>query len=354
MPRPRSDKPYVCGPYPHRARWRVLVYTPRGDGGRDRRIRSFDTRSEATTWLQGYEIVRNAAGRTVSAAVTEYLGHLERKGNKASSRTTARHRLNAILDFTRALVDLTPKRAQDYYDELVDEGGAADTHRGCLVAAKAFGRFCHSNGWLKSNPFGAVAPVGRKSRGKEQLRIDEARTFRAHCRQAWNDGGDRAAVAALLPLVLSLRAGEVSQLVARDVDDRGRILMIGEADSKTEAGRRMAHVPAWLTPMLLALAASPATSAGHLFAKESGDPADRHWVSRNVRRLLKAAKVRVVTTHGLRGTYATLADITGTPRREIADAMGHESVSMTKGSYIDPTAAADAQTDRVDAVLDDD
>ena len=354
MPRPRSDRPYVCGPYQHRRKWRVVIYTPRGDGGRDRRVRSFDSRSEAQTWINGYEIVRNAAGRTVAAAVSEYVASLERRGNKASSIKTAKYRLDAILDFSKPLIDVTPRRAQDYYDELVDEGVAVDTQQGCLIAAKAFGRFCQEKGWLKVNPFATVEPVGKKSRGKDQLRIDEARTFRSFCRAQWEDHGDRSAIAALLPLVLSLRAGEVAQLVARDVDDRGRILMIGEQESKTEAGRRIARVPPWLTPYLVALAAAPATAGGHLFAKESGDPADRHWVSWHAKRLLKAAKVRAVTTHGLRGTFATLADIEGTPRRQIADAMGHTSTTMTEAHYIDPDAAAEARIDRVSDLLDED
>lgn len=352
MPRPRSDRPYLCGPYAHRRKFRVFLYTPRGDGGRDRNVRSFDSASAAETWIRGFKQVVAASGRTVGAAVTEYTAHLERKGNKPGSIKTARYRLDAILDFSRALIDLTQGRAQRYYDELVDEGGATDTHRGCLIAAKAFGKFCREKGWLSNNPFEKVSPVGRKSRGKAQLRIDEARKFQAHCLKAWTTKGDRSAIAAVLPLVMSLRANEVAQLVARDVDDKGRILMVGEHDAKTEAARRMAKVPGWLVPIMTELAASPA-AGDHLFARENGMPADRHWVAYHTRRHLKAARVPPITTHGLRGTYATLRDIEGADRRALAKDMGHEDPTMTKDHYIDPQASADAATDRVASMLDD-
>lgn len=351
MPRPRSERPYLSGPHKHRRRWRYFIYTPRGDGGRDRRVRSFETEQEAKTWARGFELVRAAAGRTIGDAVGEYLAALKRKGNKDGSIKTAGYRLNAILDQSRALVDLTPTRAQHFYDDLVDEGGAVDTHHGCLVAAKAFGRFCLDRKWLKVNAFASVEPVGRKNRGKEQMRVDEGRTFLSACFKAWRDDQDRSAIAAAIPLLMNLRASEVAQLVARDVDDRGRLLWIGEADSKTEAGRRRSLIPGVLQPALLALAASPVDEAGHLFAKEDGTAADRHWVSYHARRMMKVAGVRVVTTHGLRGTHSTFATVQGVTGEAVARSMGHTDPGMTQRHYIDQEAAADAQIQRVSDAL---
>ena len=42
------------------------------------------------------------------------------------------YRLKAILDYSMPLIDLNQRAWQDLYDELVDEAGAADTHR-CLA-----------------------------------------------------------------------------------------------------------------------------------------------------------------------------------------------------------------------------
>jgi integrase len=286
--------------------------------------------------------------------VTEYLAHLERKGNKPGSVATAGYRLAAIFgDGALALLDLRPKRAQELYDDLVDEGGAVDTHHGCLVAAKAFGRFVADRGWVTANPFAKIEKVGKKSRGKDQLRIDEARKFLSHCLRRWREDKDRTAVASMLPLLLNLRASEVSQLVARDVDDHGRLLWIAEAEAKSKSSRRRALVPAVIVQVLRELAETPVTADGHLFAKGDGTPADRHWVSYHARGHMAEAKVTVVTTHGLRGVHATLATVEGVTGEAVARAMGHSDQGRTAAAhYIDGEAAADAQSQRVaDALI---
>lgn len=354
MPRKPSGRSYVCGPYKHRSRWRLVIYTPGSDGRRKTYRRSFETEAAANTWKRGYRQTVAADGRTVQDAMTDYAAHLQRKGNKERSIATSTYRLETILIPTMALVDLTPARAQVLYDDLVDDGDVAvDTHRGCLVTAKAFGRWCQSKSWLSVNPFDKVVGVGKLAKGKEQMRVDAARTFTRHCFTAWRTAQDRSAIAALLPLLLNLRASEVAQLVAQDVDDKGRLLWIGEESSKTDAGRRRAEIPRVLAPALLELAAHPATPAGHLFAKDDGEPADRHWVSYHARRLMKAAGVKVVTLHGLRGTHSTFAVVEGTTGEAVARAMGHTDPGMTKAHYIDADAAADAQAERVAGALTD-
>jgi integrase len=352
--RPAADYPYLCGPYKHRARWRLLIVTGRSGGRRQSYDRWFDSKQKADVWAREFKRQVATGGRTIQDAVNAYLEHLKRKGNKDGSIATARYRLVALLDVSLSLVDLNERRAQELYDGLVDEGVAADTHRGCLISGRAFGRFCVSKSWLKVDPFAKVLPVGRKSKGKEQLRVDEARTYLRHCMKAWRDDRDRGAVAGMLALMFSLRASEVSQLVARDVDDRGRILRIAEHEAKTRASRRSASVPPRLVPILLEIAASPATESGHLFAKESGEPADRHWVLYHARRHMEAAGVPVITAHGLRGTSATIGSATTGGANVMADALGHESEAITKDAYIDREAMADATSQRVADLLDDD
>jgi integrase len=349
--RPAAEYPYICGPYKHRGRFRIIIVTGRSRGRRQSYNRAFDTREEAQRWSREFKRQIAAQGRTVEDAVTAYLEHLKRKGNKEGSVKTAGYRLAALLDYSMALVDLNPRRAQDFYDDLVDEGVAVDTHRGSLVSGRAFGRFCVSRSWMRENPFAKVEPVGRKAKGKEQLRVDEARTFMAHCLREWHDAKDRSAIAALLTLVFSMRASEVAQLVARDVDDRGRILHIAAHDAKTVASKRAAKVPDVLTPILLELAETPATDTGRLFAKEHAKearkPADRHWVLYWAREHMKAAGVTVVTAHGLRGTSATIGTVRTGGAEVMASALGHTSTSMTKAHYIDSGATADAQSQRV-------
>lgn len=351
--RPRAEYPYLTKPVKHGRWWRLLIVTGRSGGKRQSYYHKAPTLEAAQQWAREFKRQIAAGGRTVQDAVDAYLEHLRRKGNKAGSVTTARYRLQALLDGAMALVDLNARRAQELYDDLVDEGVAADTHRGCLISGRAFGKFCVAKGWSRANPFKDVLPVGRKSKGKEQLRVDEARTYMRHCFKAWRETKDRGAVAGLLALMFSLRASEVSQLVARDVDDRGRILRIAEHEAKTLASRRAAKVPPPLVPVLLELAEYPACADGHLFAKESGVPADRHWVLYHARKHMAAAGVPVVTAHGLRGTSATIGSAATGGAQVMADALGHENTTITKDAYIDRAALADAETERVAALLDD-
>lgn len=368
MPRRPTDRPYVCGPYRHGARWRLVFYTPDGFG---RKVlhRSFATEAEAKRFKREFRRHVAAGQRTVEATIEEYLEHLKRKrGNKSGSVTTSGYRLRRLLDGDMAIVDLTPRRAQDLYETMIEEGyeraGKAiaysvDAHQDSLMEAKAFARFCVNKRYLASNPFERVEPEGKKKKRKAQLRIDESRTFVRYCLSVWNETQDRRAIAALLPMQHNLRASEVAELAARDVDDNGRILWVafgetelGEDVAKTRSSKRAARIAPHLQGPMRWLAKHPATPDGRLFAKESGAPADRHWVLYWVREFCKDAGVPEITAHGLRGTYASIRKLEGASDEQIADEMGHSDTGSTaRGHYIDPEISAQAQDAKVAATL---
>ena len=347
--RPRAEYPYVCGPYKHGSKWRLIVVTGRGRGGRVSNTETFADRDLAVRTKRELERRIAGAGKTVEIALKAHLDQLARKGNKSSTITTTRHQLESLLDLDMPLVDLNRRRAQDLYDALVGTGVAVDTHRNCLAKGRGFGKFCVLQGWIRVNPFLDIEGVGRRKKGKEQLGYDETRTYEDTCVKQWDEHRDRGAVAGLLALMFSMRVTEVSQLLARDVDNKGRILRIAETEAKTEASKRMAQVPPRYRPILLELAASPATADGHLFAmdrgKRKGKPADRHWVLRNVRRLMGLAGVKVITAHGLRGTSATIG-AAHSGAQVMSSALGHTSVTMTQDHYIDAGAVADSQAQK--------
>jgi integrase len=368
MPRPPSDRPYACGPEKHRRQWRITVYTPRSGGGRTAVRRVFETEAAAKTWKREFRRSIAAAGRSVGDAVAEYLVHLrEHKGNKERSVATSGYRLRSILDYDAPISDLNRiGYAQDLYDDMIEEGYergqqlgkkyAPDTHHNALMEAKAFVRFCMKKSWLTFNRFDNVEAKGKKRRRKKQLRVDEARKLAKHCMKEWAESKDRTAIAALLPLQFNLRASEVAQLVARDVDDRGRLLWVaynedevtGDDMAKSDSSRRTVSVPPHLVPILRELAEHPATKDGHLFAKAGGEPADRHWVRYWVIEHSKDAGVPPVTTHGLRGTWSSLKRSEGYDDERIAREMGHADRGETaRQHYVDPAIAAEAQTRQV-------
>ena len=109
--------------------------------------------------------------------------------------------------------------------------------------------------------------------------------------------------------------------VVRDVDDDGKLLWI--PDSKTKAGRRTQEVPEVLQPYLLGLVAGREPEA-LLFGAHWRD-----WPKAWVKRICKAAKVPVVTAHGMRGLHSTLATDRGISAHAVAAALGHESPTTT-------------------------
>jgi integrase len=157
------------------------------------------------------------------------------------------------------------------------------------------------------------------------------------------DQGESGAIAALMTLLMGLGASEVISRVARDLDDDGRLLWI--PDAKTAKGRRHVQVPELLRPYLLRLA-------------EKKEPTDllfgehwRDWPREWVQRICRAAKVPVVSAHGMRGLHSTLAVDAGVTAHAVASALGHESFATTAQSYAKPEAVSRARQQRVLTVL---
>lgn len=337
-----SEGEKAHGPYKHRNRWRLLI---RGTGGSQRAV-AFDTREAAEQALA--ETQRDHDPRTVDQAVSAFLIHLRERGVKPSSEKTHWFRLRAFFQLGTIetnsggpLRGLTPERCQALYGEMC-RSSAVDTHRNCLTLAKRFGQWCAKNGWLHSNPLADIEPMGRRRRGKEQLRVSEARRFMATClKQAQQ--ADTGAIAAMTALLLGMRASEVVERVVRDLDDEGRLLWIPVA--KTEAGRRTLEVPALLRPFLLKLAEGK-RPADRLFTEK-----DRHWLHYHVERLCRLAEVPVVRPHSLRGLHSTLATEHGATGHVVAAALGHTSYATTVKHYVQPGTLERATRRKVEALV---
>lgn len=331
----------VLGPYPDGDGWRVVVV--RGGGGRT--SRRFPTEEEArrvaTSGRRQLEAELGLA-LTVGAALDRYELARRAKGNRPGSIATTLHRLRAFLgDQAAELRTLTPARLRALYDARA-KVVTVDTHRNELAEAKTFFRWTVEQRLLARNPAEAIAGVGRRRRGKEQLRVDEARRWlEVALEQARTKPG---AVGALMAMLMGLRASEIVDRVVRDLDDDGRLLWIPEA--KTEAGRRRLVVPELLRPHLQRLATGrgpgePLLGAAH----------ERSWVAAWTARLCRAAGVPEITAHGLRGTHATLAESAGATGDLVAAALGHESAATTHGHYTRPEAVGQATQTRTLTVL---
>jgi integrase len=285
-------------------------------------------------------------------ARTAYEKYLrEEKGNKPGSVDDTIYRLKVFFPDEQLLLgDLTTARCAGYYDALRerktrnDDLFSVDSHRTMLAAAKTFLRWCSGKPrrWIVRNPLDEVQGIGRRKHGKAQLRIDEARKWTGHAVKLAAKG-DAGAVAALMSLVMGMRASEIVSRVVRDLDDDARLLWIPE--SKTEAGKRTLEVPELLRPSLRELAKGRAPEAP-LFGQHWRD-----WIRKQVKRICTLAKVPEVTAHGMRGLHGTMAVAAGATGHLVAASLGHESFRISKRSYVKPEALDAANQSRVLTVL---
>ncbi|MEO6955058.1 MAG: site-specific integrase, partial [Polyangia bacterium] len=151
-------------------------------------------------------------------------------------------------------------------------------------------------------------------------------------------------VAAMMTLILGLRASEVVTRTVRDVDDDGSLLWI--PSSKTDAGRRTVRIPTALRDHMLRLVKGR-DADDLLFGRRWRD-----WPRKWVQRICSEAGVMKVSAHGMRGLHSTLAVDSGITGHAVAAALGHESFSTTTTSYARPEAVSNARQQRVLAVLD--
>ncbi len=285
---------------------------------------------------------------TIGQALDAYSEYkLTVKANKPRSIETTSYRLRRFfIEPGLAVHLLTQRRCASYYEKLT-KSQSADTHQATLSEARTFCRWLIKKNHLRQNPIDGIEPVGRKRKGKPQLRIDEARRWLRKA-QEMAQKGEAGAVAAMVALLMGLRAGEIIERTVRDLDDNGRLLWI--PTSKTEAGKRTVKVPANLQPHLLRLARDKLPAA-YLFPGKKGGQPDRAWPRKWVKRICKLAKVPEVCAHAMRGLHATLAIEAGAAPDLVARSLGHESASMTLSNYAAPGSAESAAASRVQDLL---
>lgn len=321
----------VNGPYKHYDRFRIVIVGSDGSQVAE----SYGSREAAEKAKAEY--LKRWEQRTVSQAIEDYIAHMRERGLRDGTVQTAGYRLRALHRVgegcDRLLANFTPSAARELYSQRTAEV-KPDTHHGELSISQQAGEWWLKQGWVRRNPWAGIEPVGRRTAGKPQLRVDEARRFMNACLQECTP----VSIGAALALIGGLRASEVVDRVVRDVDDGGRLMWIPIA--KTRAGVRQLVIPEVLRPHLLSLCAGkgPADKVWTI---------SRHTLRHHVIRLCGASGVQRVTPHGLRGLHATIGVGTGVALEHVARALGHADVSVTRRHYLAPGIEAEAADRRL-------
>ncbi|MEM9491826.1 MAG: site-specific integrase, partial [Myxococcota bacterium] len=347
MPRRRKGQ-RILGPYRpsgRRRSWRVRHILADGESV----DHEFPTESGAKKAKAELEAAIAGDGalkiETIGEAIAEYLSSDAVAATRKSSQERTGYALRRFFadHFDDPLWSLTPTRGGKLYQRLVGEL-AVDSHRGYLAQSKTFLNWCCKRGLLSRNPLADVKGVGKRKRGKPQLRYRDSRQW-YRTAMGLAENGDDGAIAALINLVMSMRSSEVCQLRVRDVDEAelpGDTLWIDR--SKTDKGERVLEVPEPLRPLLLGLCLG---KRGEDLLFPSHDkrgrvlrdkPHWRDWIAAQVRRICTEAGVPVVHAQSMRGHHGTLAVDRGVTPRVVADSLGHESEKTTLGHYAEKRA----------------
>jgi integrase len=343
----------VLGPYEQHNGWRVVEIDAKGE----REASLHKSEKAALIYIDEVRSGLASDTHTTATALVLYRAHLKGKGNKPDSIRQTCWAIGMFFPSPILLSMLSPKRCASLYDDLrtrptsTGKPPSVDSHRGILAQVRSFLAWCIGEGWISENPAAEVKGIGkRRPRGKSlgksgaELRVKEARAwYTAAIKLA--DEDDQGAIAALVALLLGLRASEIVSRRVADLDDdeaAGDLLWI--PCSKTPAGRRTLEVPAVLRPLLL-VCAEGKTPDRYLFECEReqdaiGKPHLRDWVLDQVHRICDAAKVPRVTAHALRGLLATLTAQRGLAGHLIAATLGHEDERTTMTAYAAPGSAA--------------
>jgi integrase len=335
----------VSKPYRNRDRWRVRVIdTQTGAIKNHIYATEVDALAARPKLLREYQ---RPVGVPMFEALKEYETHLKTRGNVASRgpnkpRTveTTMQRLRGVFASEIVTGELTAKVMMDLWSKWV-AGKATDTALNTLAQVRTFLGWLERRQWTKHREvLTGIEVVGRRKKGKAKLSQDEAEKLVTWCLANPDDVG---AIATLCAYWLGMRATEIVSRIVQNLDAKGTLLDITE--SKTEAGERTLKLPTKLQPLLANLAKGKQQD-DLLFGE-----VDRHWLRRVVKQSCKAAGVRVVGPHGLRGTHAKVAREVGVSGVLLAAAMGHESERTTTEHYAGRAAVAQGSVERITTSL---
>lgn len=361
----------LLGPYEHHGKWRFVRRAP------DRSPEpsaSFSSREEALAEMAAeQEVLDGRTDVTASEAMQEFEKYLlsgeDGEPNRASTvYLTMRMLATMFTDGTELLEEHTPQRCAALYLSLrtrnkpdATEPYSSDWQIEALGRAKTFHKWCVRKLYMPASGMAGVQPWGAKQPRENQPSIDEQRAFLAEAHWLAHKRGEEGAVAAMMTLLMGLRAGAIANRIARDVDDNGTRLYTGTVRNargdvvwtpkrRKRTAALIKPIPPELQPYLKALKVKGGKlgTAGLWSAKHWRD-----WVTKWVARICERAKIPRYTSHDMRRAHGTNEYLGGTEQAEQRAVVGldHDDFGTSRRHYVDAGAIATVSHDAVLKVL---
>ena len=326
-------------------------------GRRQKQYKTFETLSQARAALKEFQAQRDRHRRLHFHNMTldqwlEYWMETVIRPNRA--QTTA-YGYQKIIDNhvspclgSIPLGKLNPRQIQQYYSQMLQEGLAPVTirrHHDLLACSL---RMAVRQDMIVSSPTDRVEPPKPKPHEARFYNLEELRQLYAAVEGHWLE------LTVKLAAGLGLRREEICGLRWESVDFQNRTVRIKEArtacgativdkETKTRASIRTLYLPDDLHRLLWqeklrqqvqqAAVGGGYGVTGHVMVDRQGQPYSPNAVSLAFTRFVRSRGLPELTLHGLRHSFATVANAQGANLFAIGKALGHSTPSTTGRIY---------------------
>ena len=198
---------------------------------------------------------------------------------------------------------------------------------------------------INENPIDRLEKIPNN---KPKIQCMDAAEVRLLCESV---KGTPLEIPVMLAAFLGLRRGEVAGLRWNDIDFDNRIIYIRntrtkagnkiiEKKPKTERSERQLVLPANLTAILKAHKTKQARilrchnqTHDYVVHGQGGKPCSPNYISDSFHAHIVKHGFKAITFHGLRHSFASIANEAGTAMSDISSAMGHSSIAVTSNIY---------------------
>lgn len=327
-------------------------------GKQVKKTQTFDKLTAARSALRRHEAARDA-GQTVipkDITVSQWLNTWMNDVVKLSRAATTVYAYQQMIDNHIApalgktpLQRLTPLQLQQYYADKIREGKISTNtvrkHHDLLNTALGY---AVKQGLILSNPAERVEAPKVKRPEIHYYSLEQLETLLTLCE------GTRLEVLIKLAGYLGLRREEIMGLTWDCVDFEHRKIEIREVRTmaaaqvitkgpKTQSSSRTLYMPGAVEDVLKreqekrnsyrqALGGDYQDS-GYVFAHEDGRPVRPNYASELFKKFIEDNGLPPITLHGLRHTFASVANSKGIPIYDIGKALGHSSTATTSEIY---------------------
>ena len=335
-------------------------YGTNRDGVRDRRVRTFTTAEEAQAALSEFQASRAIeqlppANRITLAQWLDYWLEEVIAPNRAYTtyycyRGMIKNHITPMLGGIK-LQHLEPRQIQQYYTKMMREGGldSNSVHKHHILLHTAL-KLAYRQDLLKENPVDRVeAPREHPVRQVYYTPAQLKRLFE-RVEGTWLE------LVVKLGAYLGLRRGEICGLRWENVDLNRRLIKIKmtrttagsriiEKEPKTETSIRTLGISGVGDLMDLLRATrqyqlrqkerlgEAYQDSGYVIAYDNGAPRHPNMVTWTFQHVVKKYGLPPITVHGLRHTFASVANNAKIPLVDIGKALGHKDVSITGRIY---------------------